>query len=81
MENLLGIIFNLIDDQSRILVGTLIKRLEDLQVANPPLSQDQLKQVYLSIARNVIYENARGLKRIINAKIPTIIDFTQSQPK
>ena len=59
-----------IDDSARILVGTLLKRVEVLDKGN------NLKpELYKDLTKELIYENSRNLKRILDVyfKIGTVI--------
>lgn len=53
-------LYEFIDDSSRILVGTLLKRIEVLEKENA-LNPN----IYKAITKELIYENARNLKKLI----------------
>jgi hypothetical protein len=63
------IINNLIDENSKTLVGTLLKRFENLEGNN--LTFEQAKSIYLKIIKDLIYENSRYLKKLISATLNT----------
>ena len=66
-------LFNIIDKQTRVLVGVLCKRielLEDNKALNPKLYKD--------LSKEIIYEWSRGLKTIIDIGR---IDFVPKKQK
>jgi hypothetical protein len=57
----------LINQNSRTLVGILIKRIELLE--NNNLTFNQIKNIYKSLVKEEVYENARGLLKLLRANI------------
>ena len=63
MEELLKEINELIDQQARSLVGILLKRVELLS------AEDSLNpNIYKSIAKELVYENFRSLKKMLDLR-------------
>jgi len=63
MEELLKEIHELIDQQARSLVGILLKRVELLN------AEDSLNpNIYKSIAKELVYENFRSLKKMLDLR-------------
>lgn len=54
-------IYDLIDKNARTLVGTLLKRVDILSTDNK-----LNPELYKTLTREIIYENSRGLKNLIN---------------
>lgn len=72
MEELINKINELIDDNSKTLVGILLKRLEDLQLPKEQaLSIEQIKVLYSNLLKNTIYENSRFFKKLIKSNLDT----------
>lgn len=60
----------LLNDNSKTLVGILTKRLENLQLPkDKELSFEQLKNIYFNILKDSIYENKRYLIKLIKTNI------------
>jgi len=70
MNEMLNKIEELLNDNSKTLVGILTKRLENLQLPkDKELTFDQLKCLYFNILKDSIYENKRFLIKLIHANI------------
>jgi len=70
MNDILNKIEELLNDNSKTLVGTLTKRLENLQLQkDKELTFDQLKCLYFNILKDSIYENKRSLIKLIKANL------------
>jgi hypothetical protein len=63
-------VYKFIDDSARVLVGTLLKRVEVLDKA-----KNLTPELYKNLTKELIYENSRNLKRILDVyfKIGTVI--------
>ena len=60
----------LIDQRARAIVGIALKRLETLQTEK--LDSNKQKSLYKSLLKEIIYEQSRILKEIINASFTSI---------
>jgi len=62
-------IYKFIDDSARVLVGTLLKRVEVLD-----RGKNLTSELYKDLTKELIYENSRSLKRILDVyfKIGTV---------
>jgi hypothetical protein len=60
----LNVINKLIDDSAKNLVGILLKRVEVLSKENV-----LTPNLYKAIAREIIYEQSRNLKRLVNVHL------------
>ena len=70
MNEMLNKIEELLNDNSKTLVGTLTKRLENLQLPkDKELTFDQLKCLYFAILKDQIYENKRFLFKLIKTNL------------
>jgi len=61
-------ICGLIDEESRTIVGILMKRFELLE-KDEELSLSQLKRLYKTLVKENIYEQSRVLKQLITVSI------------
>lgn len=59
-------IYNLIDDNAKVLVGIMSKRVEVLEKENS-LSPN----IFKSLIKEIIYENSRYLKKLIKINLTT----------
>jgi len=71
---------NILNENSKSLVGLLLKKLEILDGNN--LNFEQIKNLYKSLIKEQIYENNRFLLKLIRTNFETgKIVFRQNTPK
>ena len=72
MEKLINKINEIIDDNSKLLVGILLRRLENLELPEEQsLTVSQIKLLYANLLKDCVYENSRILKKIIKINLDT----------
>ena len=83
MEEIINKLNELLEDNTKVLVGVLLKRLENLKLSEgQTLTFEQIKSLYSNIVKNSLYENNRFLLKLIRANFETgKIVFRQNTPK
>lgn len=83
MEEIINKLTEILNDNVRSQVGTMLKRLEELNLPEgKTLTFDQIKFLYSNIIKNSLYENNRFLLKLIRANFETgKIVFRQNTPK
>jgi Ran GTPase-activating protein (RanGAP) involved in mRNA processing and transport len=73
---------DILNDNSKSLVGILLKRLENLNISNTQsLSFLQIKEIYVNLVKDSIYENNRFLLKLIKANFESGKIIFNQKPK
>ncbi len=83
MEEIINKLDDMLEINTKLLVGTLLKRLEELKISKEKeLTFEQIKEIYSAIIKNITWENHRLFKKLIRVNFETgKIVFRQNTPK